>query len=76
MCARNGLLFHELLSAFGHLDDLNAYIRYGNQMYPVADAHIRFERSTEVKARSVAVVDQVRNTTYYAAHHKTASVYS
>lgn len=52
LCQKNGLLLHELLSAFGHLDSINASLRIGSQLLPIPDAHIRFERVTELKSKS------------------------
>ena len=46
ICLKNGLLLHELLSAFGKLDSANATIRSSNSQVEINDAHIRFERVT------------------------------
>jgi len=59
-CLKNGLLFHELLSSFGHLDGLSSTIRTGGQSIFVTDAHIRFERSTELNPKSPDLVENVR----------------
>jgi hypothetical protein len=45
-------------SAFGHVD-VSASIRLGSQHIPIHDAHIRFERSTESKAKDAATVERV-----------------
>lgn len=47
-------------SSFGHLDGLNATIRTGNQSFMLSDAHIRFERNTEMKPKSGELVEKVR----------------
>ena len=52
LCQKNGMLLHELFSAFGHLDSINASIKAGQQIVTISDAHIRFERVTELKAKS------------------------
>lgn len=58
ICLKNGLLLHEILSSFGHLDGINATIRAGgSQSFQMSDAHIRFERETEVRAKSSAEVE-------------------
>lgn len=59
ICLRNGLLFHDLLSAFGHLDNVSSTVRSVNQQISFTDAHIRFERSTEVAPRSPAAIEEV-----------------
>ncbi len=47
-------------SAFGHLDGIHATLRScNNQIVSVSDAHIRFERITEMKPKSSAVVEEV-----------------
>lgn len=46
-------------SSFGHLDGLNATIRTGNQSFMLSDAHIRFERNTEMKPKSGELVEKV-----------------
>ncbi len=75
ICLQNGLLLHELLryrspffsitcltdmdSCFGHLDGINSVVRVGNQQFPINDTHIRFERVTEVKAKTTENVEEV-----------------
>jgi hypothetical protein len=49
---KNGLLLHELLSAFGHLDGISATVRGSSSNFHLTDAHIRFERETEVRAKT------------------------
>jgi hypothetical protein len=46
-------------SSFGHLDGLNSSVRTGNQTFTVSDAHIRFERNTEAKAKNSELVEKV-----------------
>lgn len=58
ICQKNGLLFHELLSAFGRLDTMNAVVRTASATLPIIDAHIRFERVTEVQAKSAACLEE------------------
>ena len=38
---------------------MSASIRLGSQHIPINDAHIRFERSTESKAKDAATVERV-----------------
>mmetsp|Transcript_61952 Transcript_61952/g.108957 ORF Transcript_61952/g.108957 Transcript_61952/m.108957 type:complete len:1520 (-) Transcript_61952:123-4682(-) len=64
ICLKNGLLFHELLSSFGHLDGLNSTVRTGNQTFTMNDAHIRFERSTEVKVKSSEQIEKLMRETF------------
>lgn len=53
LCAKNNLLFHELLSAFGTVDNLNATIRGINSHHlTFPDFKVRFERATEATAKS------------------------
>lgn len=54
---KNGLLLHELLSAFGHLDGISATVRGSSANFHMTDAHIRFERETEVRAKTPGEVD-------------------
>eukprot|EP00981_Chlorochromonas_danica_P002980 scaffold601_cov170-Ochromonas_danica.AAC.41 len=56
---RNGLLLHDLLSCFGHLDGINAAIRVPNQVFPMPDGHIRFERVTELKTKTIESVENL-----------------
>jgi len=63
-CLKNGLLFHELLSSFGHLDGLSSTIRTGGQSIFVTDAHIRFERSTELNPKSPDLVENLLRSTF------------
>jgi len=60
ICLKNGLLFNELLSAFGHLDGIQSSVRVGNHSFPLPDAHIRFERSSEFKPKTAQDVEDVR----------------
>eukprot|EP01038_Epipyxis_sp_PR26KG_P005036 gene5036-7027_t len=59
ICLKNGLLLHELLSAFGHLDGINAIVRSGAQNYSLPDTHVRFERVTEMRARTGDVIEEM-----------------
>lgn len=61
-------------SAFGHLDGIHATIRSSTQMVAVSDAHIRFERSTEAKAKSPLVVEEVDShlCIFYVCQHNFA----
>ena len=54
-----------LLSAFAHLDSVNSSIKSGNQVLPMTDAHIRFERVSEVVHKSSGVIEEVRNCRVY-----------
>lgn len=59
-CLENSLLFHELLSAFGHLDAVNSTIRTGGgPNISISDSHIRFERVSEVVHKSSGVVEEL-----------------
>ena len=62
ICLKNGLLLHELLSAFGKLDSANATIRSSNSQVEINDAHIRFERVTEVRSKSAGGVEELLRT--------------
>jgi hypothetical protein len=58
-------------SSFGHLDGINTTIRAGNQNYPFADAHIRFEKSTDMRAKASNSLEEVklnkiRHLSYYS----------
>lgn len=53
------LFFHFEYSAFGHLDNLSATVRSVNHQIPVIDAHIRFERSSEVVPKSSGAIEEV-----------------
>ena len=55
---KNGLLFHELLSSFGHLDGVNTDVRSGNQTIIISNAHIRFERYSELVAKSAGTLEE------------------
>ncbi len=46
-------------SCFGHLDGIGANIRAGTQSFPLPDAHIRFERATEVRPKTSENVEEV-----------------
>lgn len=59
ICLENGLLFHELISAFGQLDGINASVKSVNSQVGISDAHIRFERFTEVAPKSAATIEQL-----------------
>jgi hypothetical protein len=50
---------HLSCSAFGHLDGIHTAIRSNNQMLSLSDAQIRFERGTEMHAKSHQVVEEV-----------------
>ncbi len=56
---KNGLLFNELLSAFGHLDTVTSTIRSISQNIALRDAYIRFERATEMYPKSHVDVENV-----------------
>ena len=64
ICLKNGLLLHELLSAFGKLDSANATIRSSNSQVEINDAHIRFERVTEVRSKSAGGVEELLRTSF------------
>mmetsp|Transcript_14452 Transcript_14452/g.21723 ORF Transcript_14452/g.21723 Transcript_14452/m.21723 type:complete len:1460 (-) Transcript_14452:198-4577(-) len=66
ICLKNGLLFHELLSAFGHLDNLSATVRSVNHQIPVIDAHIRFERVSEVVPKSSGCIEEILRDSFVA----------
>jgi len=55
---KNGLLFHEVLSSFGHLDGVNTDVRSGNQTISISNAHIRFERYSELAAKSAGTLEE------------------
>ncbi len=55
-------------SCFGHLDGLNSTIRIGNQGISVSDAHIRFERVTEVRPKTAENVDEVCRAIIFSRH--------
>lgn len=48
-----------MYSAFGHLDGVNAQVRSINHHIPVVDAHIRFERISEVAVKNSGGVEEV-----------------
>lgn len=48
-----------VFSCFGHLDGLNSNIKVAGQSFPLHDAHIRFERVTEVRSKSSEDVESV-----------------
>lgn len=64
ICLKNGLLLHELLSAFGHLDGVNTTIRSSHNPVHVSDAHIRFERITEVKAKTSYTIEELMRASF------------
>jgi hypothetical protein len=64
ICLKNGLLLHELLSAFGKLDNVNATIKSTNSQIEISDAHIRFERVTEVRSKSAGSVEELLKATF------------
>lgn len=59
ICLRNGLLLHELLSVYGKLDSVNATIRSSGSQVEINDAHIRFERVTEVRSKSSGGIEEL-----------------
>jgi hypothetical protein len=59
ICARNGLLLHELLNAFGHIDNINISLRSAQSNIIMDDGHIRFERVTEAQVKSPGVVEEI-----------------
>ena len=46
-------------SPFGHLDSINSVIRIGTASFSTADAHIRFERATELKPKGSDMIEDV-----------------
>ena len=56
---RNGLLLHELLSAFSHVDGVNSLLRLPGMNINVTDCHLRFERSTEMHEKSAEILEQL-----------------
>jgi hypothetical protein len=56
---RNGLLLHELLSAFSHIDGVNSLLRLQNMNINVTECHLRFERSTEMNEKSGEILEQL-----------------
>ena len=57
---KNGLLLHDLLSAFSHLDSISSGIRTngGGSNISLKEARIRFESSSEVFPKSSANVEE------------------
>ena len=60
--------------AFSHLD-LNSSVRSGNQVIHITDAHIRFERGTELIQKTPGTVEEVHdmyhfNLLLYKLFHK------
>jgi hypothetical protein len=53
------------ISAFGHLDNINASVKSGNQSFFLADAHIRFERVTELRMKSGEQIEEASYNIYY-----------
>ena len=53
--------FDYLCSPFGHLDSINSVIRIGTASIATADAHIRFERATELKSKGSELIEEVRH---------------
>ena len=64
ICLKNGLLLHELLSAFSKLDGVNATVRSSNYQVEINDAHIRFERVTEVRGKSPGCIEELLRTSF------------
>ena len=64
ICLKNGLLLHELLSAFSKLDGVNATVRSSNYQVEINDAHIRFERVTEVRGKSPGCIEELLRSTF------------
>lgn len=64
-CLQNGLLFHELLSCFGHLVDINVNIRIGKQALNITETHLRFERATEAKPKTSDNMESVSSITFF-----------
>jgi len=64
ICLKNGLLLHELLSAFSKLDGVNVTVRSSNYQVEINDAHIRFERVTEVRGKSPACIEELLRSTF------------
>ena len=56
---RNGLLLHELLAAFSHVDGVNSLLRLPGMNINVTDCHLRFERSTEMHEKSGEILEQL-----------------
>ena len=64
ICLKNGLLLHELLSAFGKLDAANATIRSSNTQVEINDAHVRFERVTEVRTKNAGGIEELLRSSF------------
>ena len=64
ICLKNGLLLHELLSAFSKLDGVNATVRSSNYQVEINDAHIRFERVTEVRGKSPGCIEELLRSSF------------
>lgn len=64
ICLLNGLLLHEILGAFGKLDGANATIRSTNSQVEISDAHIRFERVTEVRTKNAGGIEELLRTSF------------
>lgn len=58
-CLRNGLMLHELLSAFSQLDNINCSVRMSTHTVRMSDAHVRFERSSELKVKRANMLEKV-----------------
>ena len=57
-CLKNGLLFHELMSGFGHLDNVNSTTRTGSSNIVLQDAQIRFESATDARAKTGILMEE------------------
>lgn len=64
ICLKNGLLLHEMLSGFGKLDGANATIRSTSSQIEITDAHIRFERVTEVRPKNAGGLEELLRTSF------------
>ena len=55
---KNSLLFHDLLSAFSHLDAISSTIRTNGNNINMKEGHIRFESASEVFPKSSANIEE------------------
>lgn len=59
---------HDLLNSFGHLTSVNAMIRVqGSPNLALQDAHIRFEKSTEMKEKTAANLEEVNCANFFVS---------
>ena len=57
-CLKNGLLLHELLGAFSQLDNVNCQVRLSTHSVSMSDAHVRFERSSELRVKTGTALEE------------------